>query len=171
MRFSFRGSMRRLSILLVACLAVACGRERGESGARVVPVEGLTYGSFSLTGETDRCAALVQFIVQFSAQYAPGIYRDVECKTEPEFSRNKVTFTVRDPGNQDSIVASGVANRISGAAPAFVLCQIPQPNEQGATSCSGVQADASAAGVPGRFRTSAYRLHDLYFSLGEFILR
>jgi hypothetical protein len=171
MKVFCRSSVIRFCCLLLAFLAVSCGRERRESGATVVPVQGLTYGSLSLAGEADRCAALVQFIAQFSAQYAPGIYRDAECTTEPEFSRNKVKFTVRNPANQDSIVATGVANRITGAAPAFVLCQVPQPNDQGATSCSGVQADASADGVPGRFRTNAYRLHDLYYSLGDFIVR
>ena len=37
----------------LAALTLACGRERRESGATVVPVVGLTYASFSLAGETD----------------------------------------------------------------------------------------------------------------------
>lgn len=159
---------------LLACLTgltVACGHERGEPGASVVPVGGLTYTSFSLAGETDRCVALVQFVTQFSAQYAPGVYRDVGCKSDAKTNRNTLTFTIRDARNQDATVATARVNQVPGIKPGFVLCQVPQGDGAGGTSCSGVQADASAAGVPGRFREDAYRLHDLYYSLGDFILR
>ena len=174
MNMLHKGLLTRFCFVILPCLTaltVACGRERRESGAIVVPVGGLTYPSFSLAGETDRCASLVQFVTQFSAQYAPGVYRDVDCKSDDGSKRNTLTFTVRDPRNQDVTVATGRAVQVAGIKPAFVLCQVPQGNDAAGTSCSGVQADASADGVPGRFRTIAYRLHDLYFSLGDFLGR
>jgi hypothetical protein len=177
MNLVHKGLVTRFCFVILTCLAgltaltVACGRERRESGAAVVPVQGLTYGSFSLVGENDRCVSLVQFVTQFSAQYAPGVYRDVDCKSDEGTKRNTLTFTVRDSQNQDATVATGRAIQVAGIKPAFVLCQVPQGNDAAGTSCSGVQADASADGVPGRFREAAYRLHDLYYSLGDFILR